>query len=74
MNENLKKVAIVVVIVVALGVAVWQGYGFFTSSTPQYVGKPMGNFSKGHTGKDAMLKQENSGSPDGEKGGRDLSN
>jgi len=74
MNENLKKASIVGLGVVAVVVVAWQGYKFFTSSTPQYVGKPMGNFSQGRTGKQAMVNSENSGSPNTEKGGRDLSN
>jgi hypothetical protein len=68
MNENAKKVAIVVAGIVALGVAGWQGAKFFTSSTPQYIGKPIGNYSAGHTGKGALMNTEKGGQP------RDLGN
>jgi len=59
MNETVKKAAIIVVAVVAIGVAIFQGYGFFDGPKLQYVGK-IGNFSKGHTGKQAMLASEKS--------------
>jgi hypothetical protein len=55
MNEKGKILAIVVMTIAAVGISVWQGYSFFTSQTLQYVGKPMGHFSKGHTGKMAMM-------------------
>lgn len=57
MNENVKKATIVVVAVAAVFVAIWQGNSFFSEPKLQYIGK-IGNFSKGHTGKQAMLAKE----------------
>jgi hypothetical protein len=46
MNETAKKVMLVVIVVVALGVAVWQGMGFVGG--PSEIKKEIGHGTQGH--------------------------
>lgn len=64
MNETVKKVLLVVIVVGALGVAIWQGKGFVTG--PSENKKEIGHGTPGH----GMKAQENAdASSPGQQGG-----
>ena len=65
MNENVKKVSIVVIAVIALVVAVWQGYRF--AAGPAEIKHEVGHGTPGH-GMKAAENAEGAGTP---KGGGD---
>jgi|GEM_PF-4816800 len=57
MTETQKKIGLVIVIVVALALAIWQGYTF-VAGPPLKATKTIGGFSAGHTGKAAQMGRD----------------
>jgi hypothetical protein len=71
MSETQKKAALGVVIVVALGLAIWQGMIFISGPRVQYTKSISSGFSANHTGKGALMATEGS-AMGGAKGGGNL--